>query len=168
MVSWLKFLVVSVFLFSLVSVSVPWVSATNGDAVPLEVAEAEEALVSAYEVVLEAEEAGANVSVLLDKLNVGGEYLVEAYVWDRLDDSENTSRFVGLCYEIAEDVQSDAVELRDEAKSSWMSESVVVMLRSVVDVILVVGLCFVVWLVFKWRYRKKVVGLKPEVADGES
>jgi hypothetical protein len=55
MVSWLKFLVVSVFLFSLVSASVPWVSATNGDAVPLEVAEAEEALVSAYGVVLEAE-----------------------------------------------------------------------------------------------------------------
>lgn len=168
MVLWLKFLVVFVFLFSLVSVSVPWVSATNGDAVPLAVAEAEEALVSAYGVVLEAEEAGANVSLLLDKLNVGGEYLVEAYVWDRLGDSENTSRFSGLCYDIAEDVQSDAVELRDEAKSSPKSEFVAVMFRSVVGVILVVGLCFVVWLVFKWRYRKKVVGLKPEVADGES
>ena len=50
--SWLKFLVVSVFLFMLVPFSVPWVTATNGDAVPSEVAEAEEAFASAYDVVL--------------------------------------------------------------------------------------------------------------------
>lgn len=161
--SWLKFLFASVFLFLLVPVTVPWVSAANGDAVPLEVAEAEEALVSAYDVVLEAEESGANVSGLLDKLTVGGEYLAEAYVWVRLGNSENTTHFAGLCHDIAEYVQSDAVELRDEAKDSWMSEPVVVMLRSVVGVILVVGLCFVGWLVFKRHYRKKVLGLRPEV-----
>jgi hypothetical protein len=168
MVSRLKFLVVSVFLFSLVSVSVPWVSATNGDVVPLEVAEAEEALASAYEAVLQADEAGANVSGLLDKLNVGSEYLVEAYVWVHLGDSENTSHFAGLCYDVALDVQSDAVEAIDEAKSSGMKESVVVMLGSVVGVILVVGLCFVGWRVFKRHYHKKVLGLRPEVIGSES
>lgn len=157
MVSWLKVSVVSVFLFSLVSVSVPWVSAANERVVPLEVAEAEEALVSAYEIVLEAEEVGANVSGLLDKLNVGGEYLAEAYVWVRLDDSENTSRFAALCYDVAKDVQSDAVELRDDAKDTPQNDFVAVMFRSVMGVILVVGLCFVGWLVFKWRYHKKVV-----------
>jgi cobalamin biosynthesis Mg chelatase CobN len=156
MVSWLKFVCVSVFLFSLVSVSVPWVSASNGDVVSLEVAEAEEALVSAYGVVLEAEEAGADVSGLLEKLNDGDEYLVEAYASVRLGDSENTSRFAGLCHEIAENVQSDAAELKDEAKDSWMSESVMVMLGSVVGVILVVGLCFVGWRVFKRRYHKRM------------
>jgi len=161
--SWLKFLVVSVFLFLLVPFAVPWVSATNGDAVPLEVAEAEEALVSAYDVVLEAEESGANVSGLLDKLTVGGEYLAEAYVWVRLGNSENTNRLAGLCHDVAEDVQSDAVELRDETKGSWMSETVVVMLGSVVGVILVVGLCFVGWRVFRRHYRKTVLGLRPEV-----
>lgn len=163
MVSWLKFLAVSVFLLLLVPVSVPWVSATNGDAVPLEVAEAEEALVSAYNVVLEAEASGANVSGLLDELNVGAEYLAEAYVWVSLGNSENTNHFAGLCHDIAEDVQSNAVELRDEAKDSWMSEYVVVMLGSVVGVILVVVLCFVGWRVFKRHYRKKVLGLRPEV-----
>jgi hypothetical protein len=156
--SWLKFLAVFAFLFLLVPVSFPWVSATNGDAVPLEVAEAEEALVSAYEVILEAEESGANVSDLLDKLNVGGEYLAEAYVWVRLGNSENTNRFAALCYDIAEDVQSDAVELRDYAKDTPQNDFVAVMFRSVVGVIFVVGLCFVGWLVFKWRYHKKVVG----------
>ena len=166
--SLLKLLVVSVILFSLISVFVPWVSATYGDAVPLAVAEAEDALVSAYEVVLEAEEAGANVSVLLDKLNVGAEYLAEAYVGDRLGDSENTSRFAGLCHEIAQDVQSDAVELKDKAKFSWMSEPVVIMLWSVVGVILVVGLCLIGWLVFRQHYRKKILSLKPEVVCDES
>jgi hypothetical protein len=166
--SWLRFLVVSVFLFLVVSVSVPWVSATNGDAVPLEVSEAEEALVSVYEVVLEAKESGANVSGLLDKLNVGAEYLAEAYVWVRLGNSENTNRFAGLCHDIAEDVQNDAAELRDEANDSLMSEPSVVMLESVIRVILVVGLCFVGWHVFKRRYRKKVLALRPEVIGSES
>jgi hypothetical protein len=168
MVSRLKFLVFSVFLFSLVSVSVPWVSATNEDVVPLEVAEAEEAFASAYEVVLQADEAGANVSGLLDKLNVSSEYLVEAYVWVHLGDSENTSHFAGLCYDVSEDVQSDAVEAIDEAKSSGMNESVVVMLGSVVGVIIVVALGSVGWHIFKQHHNKNVLGLKPEVVYGES
>jgi len=168
MVSRLRFLVVSVFLFSLVSVSVPWVSAANGDLAPLEVAEAEEALASAYEAVLQADEAGADVSGLLDKLNVGSEYLVEAYIWVPLGDSENISHFAGLCYDIALDVHSDAVEAIDEARNSEMNEFVLVMLGSVAGVILVVVLCSVGWHIFKKRYYKKVLGLKPEVVFGES
>ena len=138
-----KLLGVSVFLFLLVSVTVPSVSATNDDAVPLEVIEAEEALVSAYEVVSEAEASGVNVSALINELNVGSEYLGEAHVSVHLDDSENISYFAGLCYNIAKDVQSDAVELRDEAKRSRMNESIVVMFGSVIGVIAVMVLAFV-------------------------
>jgi len=159
--SWLKFLVVSVFLFSLVSL--PWVNASNETVAFSEATQAEAALTSAYDVVLEAEEAGANVSSLLNKLNIGSEYLAEAYVWYRLGDSQDANHFAALCYNLAEDVQSDAVALRDEATSSRMSESVVVMVGSAVGVILVVGTCFVGWRVFKRRYHKKVLGLRPEV-----
>jgi hypothetical protein len=168
MVSWLKFLVVPVFLFSLFSVSVPWVSATDGDVVPLEVAEAEEALVSAYEVVLEAKEAGANVSGLLDKLNVGSEYLAEAYAYVRLGDFESAGRFVGLCVEVVDDVGDEAVLLRDEAVRLEKEDFSVRVLGSAVGVIIVVVGGFVIWELFKRRYYEKVLGLKPEVSDGES
>jgi len=154
--SCLKFLAVSVFLVLLVPLSVPWVSAANGDTVPSEVTEAEAALLSAYNIVLEAEESGANVSDLLNRLNVGGEYLAEAYVWVRLGNSDNVAHLAGLCHDVAEDVQGDAVDLRDEANASGTIEPVVVMLGSVIGVILVVGLSFVGWRVLKRNYRKKV------------
>jgi hypothetical protein len=168
LVSWLKFLVVSVFLFSLVPVSVPWVNATSEDVVPLEVAEAEEALVLAYEAVLEAEEAGANVSGLLDRLSVGGEYLAEAYVYVRLGDSEGAVRFAGLCVEAVDDVGSEAAGLREEAHGWWVLDVLVRLMWSVFGVVVVVVVGFVVWRVFRRRYRRRVLGLRPEVVSGES
>jgi hypothetical protein len=167
MVSCSKFLVVSVFLFSLVSVSVPWVSAVDGDVMSLEVAEAEEALILAYDSVLEAEEAGANVSGLLDRLSVGGNYLAEAYAYVRLDDFENASRFAGLCSGVVESMRSEAFELRDEAKRLGEADFVVNMIGSVVGVVFVLVFSSVVWLVFRRHYRGRV-GLRSEVVCGES
>jgi hypothetical protein len=154
--SYLNFLMVSVFLFSLVSVSVPWVSATSKDAGPLEVAEAEEALVLAYEAVWDAEEMGANVSGLLHRLNVGGEYLAEAYAYVRLGDSESASHFAGLCSDIVEGVRSEAFELRDETKRLGEANFVVNMVGSVVAVIAVLVFCSIAWIVFKRHYRRRV------------
>jgi hypothetical protein len=168
MVSWLKFLVVSVFLFSLVSVSVPWVSAVNGDMMSLEVAEAEEALVSAYDAVLEAEEAGANVSGLLDKLNVGSEYLAEASVYVRLGDSESAARLAGLCVEAVDDVEGEAVLLRDEAVKFERADFLARVVGSAVGVVIVVVGGFVLWTVFRRRYLEKVLGSRPEVVSDES
>jgi hypothetical protein len=159
----LKHLAVFVFMFSLVSLSIPWINASNGDGTSLEVAEAEEKMVLAYEVVFEAEEAGANVTGLLDTLQVASEYLAEAYLWDRLGVSVNSSRFAGLCYDLADDVQGDALELRNEAKNSLTRNDSVVMLGSLVGIIVVVALGFVSWRIFNRRYHKKTLRLKPEV-----
>jgi len=163
-----KFFVFSVFLFLLLSVSIRWVSAVDEDVVALDIAEAEEVLGSAYGAVLDAEEAGANVSGLLVRLNLGGEYLAEAYVWYRLGVSENASRFAGLCSEVVGDVGSEAVGLRDEAERLGEADFVVKMVGSVVGVVVVVFLGFVVWRVFRRRYVGRVLGLRPEVVSGES
>jgi len=163
-----KFFVFSVFLFLLLSVSIRWVSAVDEDVVALDIAEAEEVLGSAYGAVLEAEEAGANVSGLFVRLDVGGEYLAEAYVWYRLGVYESASRFAGLCRDVVGDVRSEAFELRDEAERLGEADFVVNMIGSVVGVIVVVVSGFVVWRVFRRRYRKRVLGLRPEVSDGES
>jgi len=163
-----KFFVFSVFLFLLLSVSIRWVSAVDEDVVALDIAEAEEVLGSAYGAVLEAEEAGANVSGLLGRLNVGGEYLAEAYVWIRLGVFENASRFAGLCREVVEDVKGEAFGLRDEAERLGEADFVVRMVGSAVGVVVVLIVGFVVWRVFRRHYHKKVLGLRPEVVSGES
>jgi hypothetical protein len=166
--SWLKFLVVSVFLFMLVPFLVPWVTATNGDAVPSEVAEAEEALVSAYDVVLEAEEAGANVSGLLDRLSVGGEYLAEAYNYVRLGDSENAGRLAGLCVEAVDDLEGEAALMREEAARLERADLLARVFGSAVGVVVVVVSGVLLWALFKRRYNEKILKLRPEVNDVES
>jgi len=165
--TWSKLLMVSAFLFFLLSFPTLLVSASSEDMVTLALTEAEEALVSTHEAVLEAEQAGANVSGLLDKLNLGAEYLAEAYVWYRLGVSENASRFAGLCSDVIGGVSSEAVELRDEAKRLGEANFVVNMIRSVVGVIVVFVSCSIVWLIFRRRYRRRV-GLMSEVVSGES
>jgi len=167
MITWSKLLMVSAFLLFLLPFPTLLVSASSEDVVTLALTEAEDALVSAHEAVLEAEQAGANVSGLLDKLNLGAEYLAEAYVWYRLGVSENASRFAGLCYEVVGGVRSEAFELRDEAKRLGDADFVVNMIGSVVGVISVFVFCSVVWLVFSRRYRRRV-GLRSEVVSGES
>ena len=168
MCSWSKLLMVSAFLFFLLTVSVPWVSASSEDVATLTITQAEESFASAFEAVLDAEMAGANVSGLLGRLNLGGEYLAEAYVWYRLGVSENVSRFADLCFEVVGDVRGEAFELRDEAERLGEADFVVKMFGSAVGVIVVVVVGFVVWRVFRRRYRRRVLGLRSEVVSGES
>ena len=168
MVSWVKFFVVSVFLFLLVPVSVPWVGALgDGDAVGF-VSEAEDALGVAYEAVWAAEEAGANVSDLMGRLNIAGEYLAEAHVWVRLGDLREAGRFAGLCIEVVEGFRDQAVVLRQVAYDRWMLDVIVRVIGSVFGVVVVVVAGFVGWRVFRRRYVKHVLGSRPEVASNES
>jgi len=163
-----KFFVFSVFLFLLLTVSISWVSAVDEDVVALDIAEAEEVLGSAYGAVLEAEEAGANVSGLFVRLNVADQYLAEAYVWYRLGVYENATRFAGLCSEVVGDMRGEAFGLKSKAHGLWVLDVLVRMIWSVGGVIVVVFLGFVVWRVFRRRYHKRVLGLRPEVVSGES
>jgi len=159
-------LILSVFAFPVI---VPGAFGADGAAgAASAVYRAEVAVVSAYEAVLDAEEVGADVSGLLAKLNVAGGYLASANVWFGLGDFENATRFADLCYYSVEDVRSKAVELRNEAYGLWANDLVVKMIGSIVGVVVVVFLGFVVWRVFKRRYCRRVLRLRPEVVSGES
>lgn len=166
--TWSKLLIISAFLFCLLPVYIPWVNAASDDVFSVSLTEAERAFTSAYEAVFEAEQAGANVSGLFGRLNIAGEYLSEAYVWYHSGDSENASRFAGLCYDVVGDVKDEAVELRNEAKRLEETEFVETLFGSVVGIIVVAVSGYVVWRVFKRRYRKQFLGLRPEVVSGES
>jgi hypothetical protein len=168
MSSWSKFFWFSVFLFLLVLTSFSRVEAVDKDVVALQLADAEEVLDSAYDAVFEAEEAGANVTGLLVRLNVGGEYLSEAFVWFRLGVFENASRFAGFCREVVGGVLGEAVGLRDEAERLAREDFLVRVFGSAVGVVVVLVLGFFVWGIFKRRYRKSLLGFKPEVVSGAS
>ena len=129
---------------------------------------AEVAIASAYETVLNAEEAGADVSGLLAELNVAGGYLAEAHVWLGLGDFDETVRLADLCYDAVVDVRNEAFELESEAQAFRVTDSIVKMTGSMIGVVVVVFLGLVFWSVFKRRYSKRVLEMKPEVISGES
>ena len=163
-----KFLAFSVFVFFLISSPFLSVSALSEDLVNLSLIEAEAVLTSAYEAVLKAEQAGANVSVLLDKLNLGGDYLAEAHVWYRIGAFENASDFAGLCYDAVAGVRGESLELQVEATRVGDSVFNRTVIGSTVGVVISVVLCFVAWRFFRHRYYRRVLRLRPEVSYDES
>ncbi len=159
-------LVLSVFV---VPLFVPEVFCADGvDVAAFAIDRAEVAMVSAYAVVLDAEQVGVNVSGLLAELNVGGEYLVEAHVWFGLGNFENATHLADLCFGAVVGVEREAVELKKEAEVLRVNDHVLRMVGSMVGVVIVVFLGFVGWRVFKRRYRRRFLGLRPEVGSGES
>jgi hypothetical protein len=149
-----RFLINLIFLFLLLSVYVPLVEASNESVVADGLHNAEEVMTLAYESVLEAEKAGANVSGLLCRLNLGGEYLAEAYVLYRLGDFDNADLFAGLCVEVVGDMRGEAIGLREEAYGRWILDVFVKLIWSILGVIGITILGFVVWRVFSRRYEK--------------
>lgn len=143
-------------------------NAWSEDVASSAISQAEQVLASAYEAVLEAEQAGANVSGLLANLTVAGEYLASAHIWHRLGDYDNATLFANLCYEIGEGVKGEADELRVEAYGARVRGFWLTMTGSLVGVVAVVFGSFWGWRVFKRRYYRRVLGMKPEVAKDES
>jgi hypothetical protein len=159
-------LILSVFA---VPLFVPAVFGVDGEDVAASAVDRAEAEVaSAYEAVLDAEEAGADVSGLLDRLNVAGGYLAEAHVWFGLGDFDEAVRLADLCYGVVVDVSGEAFGLESEAHALGVTDSVVRMTGSMVGVVVVVFLGFVVWRVFKRRYSRRVLEMRPEVVSGGS
>lgn len=119
------------------------------------ISQAEEAVASAYEAVLEAERAKANISKLLDLLNVATKNLTMAHILYKLDDFEEATRLAGNSSKIGEEVRSAAEELKIEAQESWITSLRIRIASSVVGVIIVISGTLVAWRVFKRRYYRQ-------------
>jgi hypothetical protein len=147
--------VFSVLFLFLLLVPITSVHAQSESTASLALTEAEEILASSLEAVSEAEQAGANVSSLLEQSNLAGEYLAEAYAWYRLGSFEKTSQFAGLCSDAIVGVRNEAFELRDEANRLSESDFLVTTILSVAGMAAVLVSCFVAWIVFKRRYQER-------------
>ena len=148
-----------------VSVTIAQVSESEASSV---LTSAEGAVGSAYQAVLRAEEAGANVSGLLVQLNDAGELLAKAKVAYRLEDFDEVVFSASLCSEISENVKNEADELHVETYGSKITVFWLTSTGSLVGVVAVGFGSFWGWRFFKKRYYERVLEMKPEVSSDES
>jgi len=113
---------------------------------------AEGAVDSAYQAVLRAEEAGANVSGLLVQLNDAGEFLAEARMAYKAGDFGGAVHFADLSRGIGEEVMNEARELKDLTTTESMQRMWFTMTGSILGVACIVFGSFFSWRFFKRRY----------------
>jgi len=139
--------------------------ATSEDEVTSKISEANNALREAFKTVLEAEEAGANVSGLVAKLNEAGGFLSEAEMAYRNGDLDKAVSETAKCLTIANGILGDALALKSSAlEDAQIMRTHTLLFSFAGAVVSVVGL-FLVWVRFKPFYVRKLLKMKPEVAS---
>jgi hypothetical protein len=118
----------------------------------------------AFNSVLEAEKAGGNVTQLLVRLNNAGKLLADAQNTYNSGYKANVTSMVENALQIANEVNGDAVKLRNASlvesqNSFWLSLT----FSTVGTVVFGVSLLFI-WRRFKRSFIKKLLSMKPEVA----
>lgn len=164
-----KLLVLLIILAFSASIFTTEIFASNSeDTATISIERAENALVSVYQAVLEAERVEANTAALLARMNDAAELLAKAQVAFRLGDFDEAVSSADLCYEIGENVKIEADELQVKAYGLKVMDSWLTMTGSVVGVVAVGFGSFWGWRVFKRRYVRRALKMKPEVAKDES
>jgi hypothetical protein len=120
------------------------------DKITLKLQSANNAVGKAFEAVLDAEKAGANVSQLLVKLNTASELLSEA---QNTYNSKNTANVVAIlenANQIADQVNADAINLRNDSLIKSQSDIFFTLIFSIVGAIV-----FGISLILVWRKLKR-------------
>ena len=130
--------------------------------------DAETSVVSAYKAVLEAEQAGGNVSVIVGRLAEAGGFLADAQMAFRSGNFTQTVQFANQSKNIGAEVQTEASRMKDSAWIETVQRLWLMMMVSISFSVLIVLGSVWAWRVFKRRYYKHVLGMKPEVSSGES
>ena len=132
------------------------------------VEKAETDSIAAYEAMLAAEQAGADVSNLVVQMNNAVGRLAEAEVAYRLGDFNESVRLAGLCSELSSDVKAEAEVLRLQASGAQAFERQARIAGSLASMVAVVVGGFWSWRLFKRRYCRRVLAMKPEVVAGDA
>ena len=128
----------------------------------------EETVFKTYSIVLAAEAAGANVSVLWDRLNFAGEYLALAKMSLRIGNLESAETNTRLSVESLEGIVKEAEVLKATAVRELSEHSQIVIVGSVIGIVTIILCSILGWNWFKKRYYARVLKMRPEVVDGES
>jgi hypothetical protein len=125
--------------------------------------EADNALKQAFEAVLAAENAGANVSGLMVKLNQAGVFLAQAEMAYRNGDSDKATENAKQCLITLQGVSDEASASRDSALTNnqqvfWQSVTI-----STIGAVAFLVLLGFIWRWLSRRYLRKLLKMKPEV-----
>jgi len=160
----LRFLSAIVLLFVLSSILMVSVFAVNDrEAAVSIIGEAEQSVARAYEAVLDAEGVGANVSGLLVRLNAGAWLLSEASMAFEAGDFEEAIRFSELASEVGGEVLGEAEGLEVEARDAGVGRLRWSVVGSVLGVLVVVCVGLLGYRVFKRRYYRRLLKMRPRV-----
>ena len=163
-------IIVFPLLFTLCSLRIPRVVLAHAtDEVYPFIRDAEEAITSAFEAVLEAEEAGGNVSRLIVRLNEAAGLLSDAKSWFINGDFDESIELAANLVEIADVVRDEASTLKISALEHREFVFIVSLVASMVGVPAFLFFMLLLWRRFKSHYMRKILSLRPEAAkDAEA
>jgi hypothetical protein len=125
--------------------------------------EADTLVCQAFEAVLEAEAAGANVSVLTARLDEAAALLVRAKMLRRSGKLDEAASLIDEAVDIANDVESEASELKTSASVNRQNMFLLYSTFSVIGAPVFLLVLFFVWRWFKRVYVRGLLKSKPEV-----
>jgi len=149
-----------VFLFCLV---VSPVFATSGKQAQVAIDRAEARMSTAYESVLEAERAGANVSSLLLRLNNGSALLAKAKMQYQIGNFSEAADFANQSLDSLNGIEIEANRLRDGAVIERKQRKLIAGVESAFAIGAVLYAGIFGWRFFRDKYYKRVLKMKPEV-----
>ncbi len=119
----------------------------------------------AFEAVLAAEHAGANVTVLLSQLNAAADLLAQAEMACRNGDASVAGSKASSAFLIVLEVKSEAVNAENAALVAYQNGFWLSTVLSIIGASGLVTLLFLAWKLLKQRYLKKLLGARPEVPN---
>ena len=126
---------------------------------------AELRLNSAFAAVTKAQDAGADVGVLLEDLGVAGDFLAEAHLAFRSGDYDSASSLAASCETSVGGVVAEADRLGANAENAQTDSLILTGLFSGIGLTLLLVFGVIGWIILKKRFFDKVLEMKPEVED---
>jgi hypothetical protein len=146
--------ILAVLLLFLLPVFIVRVNASSEETAALAITEAEETVASAYEAVLEAEKAGANVTNLLNVLNEAGILLSKAHLAYDMGDFDSARDFAVWCKGNLTGFVDEAEALKQSAIQRRYWDFTVNVVGSAVGAVAVVVGGFASWTFLKRKYER--------------
>ena len=128
--------------------------------------QAEQALALAYRSAVQAELAGANVSVLIERLNDAGEVLAGAFRASYIGDYQNACSLAVQCYNEASKIVYNATVLKMEAEATYKDKLVLTVIGSSVALSALLIASLLGWKILKKEHLNRILKMKPQAKEG--
>ncbi len=119
----------------------------------------------AFTNVLAAEKAGGDVTQLMSQLNTAGALLAEAENTYNSGNLENVTSLANNARSISNQVNSDAIGLRNSSIIQSQNSSLFTVVFSVISTIIFIAVMFLFWRRLKNGSNRKFLSSKPMVAE---